>query len=118
MNIQGENKSLELFNKEGVRVYWYCTYSDGSWDERTFDKKGNELTLKNSNGYWYEYTYDEKENQLTYKDSKGFWCERTYNDKGNVLTFKNSKGIKRGFDIPEYTMEYLVEKLGNFKLIK
>ena len=76
MNIQGENKSLELFNKEGVLVYWYYAYSTGYWEERTFDEKGN---------------------TLTYKDS---YC------------------IKTGLYIPEYTMENLVEKLGNFKLIK
>tara|TARA_R110002153_G_scaffold6130_2_gene28008 strand:+ start:245 stop:475 length:231 start_codon:yes stop_codon:yes gene_type:complete len=76
MNIQGENKSLKFYNKEGVKVYDYYTYSDG---------------------YWYEYTRDEN---------------------GNQLTFKNSDGINTGFDIPEYTIKDLVEKLGNFKLIK
>ena len=97
MNIQGENKSLELFNKKDARVYSYYTYSSGSW---------------------YEFTYDEKGNVLTYKNSDGFWEEYTFDKKGNRLTYKNSKGIKRGFDVPEYTMENLVEKLGNFKLIK
>ena len=96
MNIQGENKSLELFNKKGTRVYEYYTYSFGAW---------------------FEYTYDEKENKLTYKDSNGSWHKYTYNKKGNKLTFKDSEGINTGFDIPEYTMENLVEKLGNFKLI-
>jgi hypothetical protein len=44
--------------------------------------------------------------------------ERTYDSNGKELTFKDSDGIKRGFDIPEYTMEELVEKLGNFKIKK
>ena len=118
MNIQGEDKDLELYDKEGVRVYDYYKNSDSSWLECTFDEKGNKLTHKNSNGSWYEYTYDEKGNRLTYKNSKGYWYEYTYNEKGNELTYRNSKGAKRGFDIPEYTMENLVEKLGNFKLIK
>ena len=97
MNIQGEDKDLELYNKEGVQVYEYYTYLSGSWFERTYDEKGN---------------------KLTYKDSDGFWNESTYDDKGNQLTYKNSDGVRRGFGIPEYTMENLVEKLGNFKLIK
>ena len=97
MNIQGENKDLELFSKEGVRVYYY---------------------YKNSDSYWYECTFDKKGNRLTYKNSDGVWSECTYDEKGNELTYKNSNGTKRGFDIPEYTMENLVEKLGNFKLIK
>ena len=140
MNIQGENKSLELFNKKGARVYSYYTYSDSSWYERTYDENGNQLTYKNSNGYWHKYTRDDKNgNKLTYKDSDGYWSEYTYDKKGNVLTFKgsdgfweeytydkkgneltykNSNGIKRVFDAPEYTMKDLVEKLGNFKLIK
>ena len=118
MNIQGEDKDLELYNKEGVQVYEYHTYSDSSWYERTLDKKGNVFTYKTSNGYWYECTYDEKGNKLTFKDSEGSWSEYTYNEKGNELTYENSEGTKIGFDIPEYTMKDLVEKLGNFKLIK
>tara|TARA_R110001632_G_scaffold213743_1_gene340166 strand:- start:35 stop:391 length:357 start_codon:yes stop_codon:yes gene_type:complete len=118
MNIQGENKGLKLYNKEGVQVYGYYTYSYGYWSEYTYDENGNELTYKTSEGYWYEHTYDKKGNQLTYKDSYGYWYECTFDKKGNELTYKTSDGIKRGFDIPEYTMKDLVEKLGNFKLIK
>jgi hypothetical protein len=75
-NILRTEKDLELFNKEGKRVYWF---------------------RKDSDGYSSEYTYD---------------------SNGKELTFKDSDGIKRGFDIPEYTMEELVEKLGNFKMVK
>jgi hypothetical protein len=52
------------------------------------------------------------------KDSDGYSSEYTYDSNGKELTFKDSDGIKRGFDIPEYTMEELVEKLGNFKIKK
>ena len=139
MNIQGENRSLELFNKKGARVYsyyndsdgfWYeCTYNEkgniltlkdsyGYWSEHTYDDKGKKLTSKDSEGYWSEHTRDEKGNILTLKNSDGYWDEHTYDKKGNKLTFKDSDGTKRGFGIPEYTMENLVEKLGDFKLIK
>ena len=97
MNIQGENKNLDFYNKEGIKAYRYRTYLNLDWIEHTYNKEGKVLTSKNSNGCWYEYTYDEE---------------------GKVLTYKDSNGIKRGFNIPEYTMEDLVEKLGNFKLIK
>jgi hypothetical protein len=53
---------------------------------------------------------------ITYKDSNRFWSESTYNSNNKELTYKNSNGVTRGFDIPEYTMEQLVEKLGNFKI--
>jgi hypothetical protein len=49
-NILRTEKDLELFNKEGKRVYWFRKYSDGySW-ERTYDSNGNELTYKDSRG--------------------------------------------------------------------
>jgi hypothetical protein len=45
-NILGTTKNLELFDKDGKRVYRFC---------------------KNSRGYSYEYTYDSNSNILTYK---------------------------------------------------
>jgi YD repeat-containing protein len=96
-NILGTTENLELFNKEGKKVYEFC---------------------KTSNGYSFEYTYDSNGKELTYKDSNGFSYEYTRDSSGNELTFKGSNGVTRGFDIPEYTMEQLVEKLGNFKIKK
>ena len=98
-NILGNKKDLEFYNKDGVMVYEFHTYSDGS--------------------YFYEHTYDKNGIILTYKNSDGpFWFKWTRDDEGNELTYENSKGTKRGFDTPEFTMEQLVKKLGNFKLIK
>jgi YD repeat-containing protein len=94
-NALGTEKDLELFNKTGQRVYKY---------------------YKDSDGISYEKTYDESGNELTYKDSDGFSYEKTYDESGNELTYKDSDGITRGFYIPEYTMEELVAKLGNFKI--
>ena len=75
-NIFNNEEKLDLFNKEGKRVYEFC---------------------KNSHGISYEKTYD---------------------SNGKELTFKDSDGVKRSFDIPEYTMEELVAKLGDFKIKK
>jgi hypothetical protein len=75
-NILGTTENLELFDKDGKRVYHFHKYSTG---------------------YSSEYTYD---------------------SNGKELTYKNSTGFTRGFDIPEYTMEELVEKLGKFKIKK
>ena len=96
-NILGKTENLGLFNKEGKRVYQFYKYSTGYSSEYTYDSNGKELTYKNSNGDSSEYTRDSNGKELTYKDSNG---------------------VKRGFDIPEYTMEELVEKLGNFKIKK
>jgi YD repeat-containing protein len=96
-NILGTTESLDLFDKENRLVYEF---------------------IKSSNGFSYERTYDSNGNQLTYKDSNGYSSEYTYDSNGNELTYKNSTGFTRGFDIPEYTMEELVERLGNFKIKK
>tara|TARA_R110000822_G_scaffold807_4_gene3574 strand:- start:260 stop:556 length:297 start_codon:yes stop_codon:yes gene_type:complete len=96
-NILGNQEDLEFYNKEGVMVYAFYTYSNGSGSyENTFDKNGEILTGKDSTGYWSKYTRDEQGYELTYEDS----------------------GTKRGFEIQEFTMEQLVKKLGDFKLIK
>ena len=96
-NIQGTEEDLDLFNDNGIKVYEYFKYPFG---------------------YSEEFTYDSNGNVLTYKDSNGFSCECTYDSQGNELTYKDSNGVSRGFDIPEYTMEELVNKLGNFKIKK
>ena len=96
-NIQGTEEDLELFNKNGVRVYEYFKSSNGFSCECTYHSNGNVLTYKHSSGYSYDYTRD---------------------SNGNIITYKDSDGLTRGFDIPEYTMEELVNKLGNFKIKK
>ena len=99
-NILGTEDSLRLYNKKGEIVYWFdANHSESDfWNETTYDKNGYILTYIDSDGYWVKYTRDSDGNELTYEDSKG---------------------DKRGFDIPEFTMEQVVEKLGiNFKLIK
>jgi hypothetical protein len=98
-NILGTEKDLKLYNKDGVIVYFFDkNYTDpNQWDETTYDKNGRKLTINHSTGYWCKFTRD---------------------SYGKELTYENSYGDKRGFDIPEFTMEQLVEQLGNFKLIK
>ena len=117
-NILGKTESLELFNKDGKVVYRFCKVSGGYSYEYTYDSHGNVLTFKDSDGFSSEYTRDLNGNQLTYKNSNGYSYERTYNSNGKELTYKDSNGVTRGFDIPEYTMEELVKKLGNFKIKK
>jgi len=96
------------------------TFEDsyGYWTKRTYDSNNNVLTYENSDVYWSKSTYD-LWNQLTFEDSKGYWSKSTYDSDGNELTFEDSYGEKRGFDIPEFTMGQLVEKIGHdFKIIK
>jgi YD repeat-containing protein len=123
LNALGAFEDLELFNKEGNKVYEFITSSDvnGYWAKYTYDSDGKKLTLESSDGYWDKSTYNSNGNLLTYEDSDGYWSNFTYDSNGNVLTFENSDGEKRGFDIhiPEYTMEELVIKLGHdFKIMK
>jgi YD repeat-containing protein len=138
-NIFNNEENLDLFNKEGKKVYTFYKSSTGFSYEKTYDSNGKELTYKNSDGYsykktydsngkeltyknsdgvWYEKTYDSNGKELTYKDSNRFSYEKTYDSNGKELTYKDSDSVTRGFDIPEYTMEELVAKLGNFKIKK
>tara|TARA_R110000824_G_scaffold45177_1_gene130811 strand:+ start:544 stop:843 length:300 start_codon:yes stop_codon:yes gene_type:complete len=97
-NIQGNKENLKLYNEKGVKVYEFCNRFNGS--------------------YLFEYTYDNSGRPLTFKNSDGYWSKWTRDEKGNELTYEDLYGVKRGFDTPEFTMEGLVKKLGNFKLIK
>jgi len=138
-NALGKNEDLKLYNKEGKLIYKYIKYSndysskrtydengnpltfkdsDGYSSKRTYDENGNELTFQDSDGYSWKKTYNENGNELTFQDSDGYSSKRTYDENGNTLTFKDSDGVKIGFDIPELTMEQVIEKIGNFKLIK
>ena len=117
-NLLGTTENLELFNKEGGKVYRFCKYPNGYSYERTCDSNGNVLTFKDSNGFSYETTYDSNGKELTFKNSDGYSSEYTYDSNGNELTYKNSNGYTRGSNTPEYTMEELVERLGNFKIKK
>lgn len=117
-NIKGKIEDLKLFDDNGKLVYEFAVYVDEYACEYIYDENGNVLTYKDSNGYSYEYAYDKNGKALTYKNSNGYSEEYTYDENGKVLTYKDSKGFSRGFNIPEFTMEKLVEKLGNFKLVK
>ena len=91
-NINSEGYITEkTYDKKGNQL----TYKDSdgfSW-ESTYDENGNELTYKNSIGFSWERTYDKMGKELTYKDSIGFSWERTYDKKGNELTYKDSNGV-------------------------
>ena len=106
LNALGAFADLELFDKNGNIVYKFLTYSEDYWTKSTY-----------SEDYWTKSTYDEKGNQLTHENSISGWWKRTYDEKGNLLTYEDSDGM--GFDIPEFTMEELVKKIGyNFKIKK
>ena len=81
------------------------------------DSKGNDIYYENSNGYGVKREFDSGGNIIYYEDSKGYWEKKEFNSQGNRIYFENSKGfIKDNRNIPEYTMEELVEKIGKFKL--
>ena len=110
-NIYGKKENLELFNKEGKRIYGFYTDLDGYSHEITCDDKGNVLTCKNSNGFSSEFTYDSLGNTLTYKNSDG-----VYQIKGNSVTKQEYENF---INTPKYTMEELFKIVGhNFEIKK
>ena len=103
-NIKGTEENLDLFDKNGKKVYEYFKKSNGFSFEYTYDSQGNKLTYKDSKGTWYKYTRDSNGKELTYKNSDGYSYECTHDSQGNVLTFKNSNG---------YSYEYTRDSQGN-----
>ena len=97
-NILGNTNDLELFNKEGKRVYEFKIYSDGYSYEYTYDENGKELTYKNSTGYSYD-------NQLTYKNSEGY-----YRIKDKYVTKEEYDAFIQSLDNPKDN-KTAVEKL-------
>jgi hypothetical protein len=79
-------------------------------------------TQLNALGVFEDLELFDKNGNIVYKFftiSNGHWWKSTYDEKSNQLTYENSFGIKKGFDIPEFTMEELVKKIGyNFKIKK
>ena len=60
------------------------------------DSKGNEIYDETSDGYWMKKEYDSQNNEVYYETSDGY--------------------IEDNRNIPEFTMEELIEKIGHFKL--
>lgn len=84
-----------------------------------FDKKGDRVYYEDSYGYWSKREYNSQGNEIYFENSGGFWAKREYDSQGNEIYYESSDGyIKDNRVVPEYTMEELVEKLGNFKLKK
>ena len=91
----------------------------GNWNKHEYDSKGNQIYYENSNGFWEKREYDSKDNQIYFEDSTGYWFKKEFDSKGNEIYYENSDGkIIDDRNIPEFTMEELVEKLGNFKIKK
>ena len=94
-NILGTKENLELFNKNGVRVYKYYNNSGRLSSEIIYNSKGQQLTCKRSNGFISKSTYDSFGNELSYKDSDGIAYKLTYDSQGRELTYKRLTKEKR-----------------------
>lgn len=67
-------KTITYYHKNSnVKSFERIEFEDGTWNERTFDKRGNILTYKDSKGFSYKYTRDEQGSELAYKNSEGWF---------------------------------------------
>ena len=97
----------------------YYENSTGDWYKREYDSNGNLIYHEASDGYWFKKEFDSKGNLIYYENSTSYWHKREYDTKGNEIYFENSDGLIRdNRKIPEFTMEELVKKIGNFKIKK
>lgn len=95
----------------------YYEDSDGYWEKSSFDSQSNRIYFEDSDCFWEKCIFDSQGNLIYSEDSAGFWTKRKYDSFGNQIYYENSKGfIEDNRNIPEYTMDELVEKIGHFKL--
>lgn len=105
---------FKIKDSNGKEIYYET--SDAFWVKREYDSKGNDIYHENSNGYWRKSKYDSKGNETYYEKSDGSWCKIEYDSEGNSIYFEDSNGwIEDNRNIPEYTMQDLVDKIGRFK---
>jgi hypothetical protein len=108
INTDLENVEFPIVIKDKNGNEIYRQWENGSWIKYTYNENGKELTCKYSDVYWHERTYDNNSNELTFKTSNG-----DYKIKGEYVT----KQVFLAFvNTPEYTMEELVSKIGNFRI--
>ena len=102
-------------NSQGDEIYY--EYSKGYWAKREYNSKGNQIYFEDSDGYWEKSEYDAKGSLIYSKDSDGSWFKSEFDAEGNIIYLEDSDGfIEDNRNVPEYTMEELVEKIGHFKL--
>jgi hypothetical protein len=117
-NIFGTQENIKLYDNNKVLRYEYWG-SDAHQSVYTYDSNCKSLNYENSKGPWHRYTRDLKGNTMTFENSSNYSCNYTRDSDGMELTYENSDGIRRGFDIPEYTMEELTKIIGKeFKVKK
>ena len=110
---------FEIKDANGNQIYY--EESDGYWYKYEYNSQGNEIYCESSDGYWYKHEYNSQSNRIYYEDSNGYWTKYEYDSDDNQMYCQSSNGyIKddRPKPIPEYTMEELVAKLGEFKIKK
>lgn len=62
---------------------------------------------------------DSKGNGIYFESSDGYWNKNEFDSNGNLIYFENSDGyIEDNRNIPEYTMEELVEKIETMKKVE
>ena len=113
-------KQFPFFIKDKNGNELYYEDSDVSWVKRQYDEESNRVYYEDSDGHWVKREIDENGKTTYYENSDGYWSRKQYNEKGTTIYFETSNGkvIDRR-PKPEYTMEQLVEKLGeDFKLVK
>ena len=110
---------FEIRDSNGNQIYF--ENSSGFWTKREYDLNGYEIHYEDSKGYWSKNEYNSQGNQIYYEDSNGVWSKYEYDSDDNQIYSEYSNGYivdDRPKPIPEYTMEELVAKLGEFKIKK
>ena len=106
LNKLGTTEKMVIYHPNGKLSYDFTTNPNGIFIEKTFDKNGKTLIIKDSEGYTAFFTRDEQGNKLAYKNSRGY-----YEVKNKEVTKEIYEAFIESLENPikEYTM---LNKLG------
>ena len=87
-------------------------YEDGTYEEYTYDEKGNKKTSRNRNGYTTKFIYDERDNIIKKISPEPFNYETIlqYDDNDNVIKLTKPNKIEENYTYDDNNNLIKVEK--------
>ena len=106
-----KNNPFVINNADGKELY-FEDYT-GSWINRQYDERGNQVHVKTSSGFWAKRTFIENDQMVRYEDSYNNWYNYAYDAKGYRVFEENNAGVlyDRRPKI-ELTIREIADKLG------
>ena len=70
-------------------IYW--DLSNGFWEKRDYDDKGNLIYCECSDDSWFKLEYDANDNPSYSEHSDGYWYKYDRDSSGDVIYMEDSR---------------------------